>query len=124
MSTRRHSAGSTVNHDASPPAPLARDDREDRNTRRVAVARDIAKTVDADLAALIVEAVAVQQALVRDAHPDDVLQRMRAVEEIARTASAHLRRLMTVASLLDASSDPNGVTGSGADDVRSGSEST
>ena len=90
----------------------------------MAVARDIAGTVDTDLAALIVEAVAVQQALVRNAHPDDVLVRMRAVEEIARTASAQLRRLMTVVSLLEAFPDPNGVTGSGADDDRSGSEST
>ncbi len=69
--------------------------------RRQAVARGLAETVDANLAALIVEAVAVQQALVRDAHPEDVLVRMQAVEESARTASADLRRLLSVAALID-----------------------
>jgi hypothetical protein len=69
--------------------------------RRQAVARGLAETVDANLAALVVEAVAVQQALVRDAHPEDVLVRMQAVEESARTASADLRRLLAVAALLD-----------------------
>ena len=69
--------------------------------RRQAVARGLAETVDANLSALIVEAVAVQQALVRDAHPEDVLVRMRAVEESARTASADLRRLLSVAALID-----------------------
>jgi hypothetical protein len=69
--------------------------------RRQAVARSLAETVDANLAALIVEAVAVQQALVRDAHPEDVLVRMQAVEESARTASADLRRLLSVAALID-----------------------
>jgi hypothetical protein len=68
--------------------------------RRQAVARGLAETVDANLAALVVEAVAVQQALVRDAHPEDVLVRMRAVEESARTASADLRRLLSVAALI------------------------
>jgi hypothetical protein len=68
--------------------------------RRQAVARDLAETIDASLAALIVEAVAVQQALVRDAHPEDVLVRMQAVEESARTASADLRRLLSVAALI------------------------
>jgi hypothetical protein len=57
--------------------------------------------VDANLATLVVEAVAVQQALVRDAHPEDVLVRMQAVEESARAASADLRRLLTVAALVD-----------------------
>ena len=69
--------------------------------RRQAVARGLAETVDANLAALVVEAVAVQQALVRDAHPEDVLVRMQAVEESARTASADLRRLLSVAALID-----------------------
>jgi hypothetical protein len=69
--------------------------------RRQAVARGLAETVDANLSALIVEAVAVQQALVRDAHPEDVLVRMQAVEESARTASADLRRLLSVAALID-----------------------
>jgi hypothetical protein len=69
--------------------------------RRQAVARDLAETIDASLAALIVEAVAVQQALVRDAHPEDVLVRMQTVEESARAASADLRRLRSVAALID-----------------------
>jgi hypothetical protein len=69
--------------------------------RRQAVARGLAETVDANVAGLIVEAVAVQQALVRDAHPEDILVRMQAVEESARTASADLRRLLSVAALID-----------------------
>jgi hypothetical protein len=77
------------------------DSEADLAGRRQAIARGLAETVDADLAALIVEAVAVQQALVRDAHPEDVLVRMQAVEESARTASADLRRLLSVAALID-----------------------
>ncbi len=75
--------------------------------RRQAVARGLAETVDANLTAMIVEAVAVQQALVRDAHPEDVLVRMQAVEESARTASADLRRLLSVAALIDTDPAPD-----------------
>jgi len=92
-------------------APVAAGDRETSPgpgepdaglaARRQAVGRALAETVDTNLAALIVEAVAVQQALVRDAHPEDVLVRMQAVEESARTASADLRRLLSVAALID-----------------------
>jgi hypothetical protein len=83
------------------PAPSPGEPDAGLTVRRQAVARDLAETVDTNLAALIVEAVAVQQALVRDAHPEDVLVRMQAVEESARTASADLRRLLAVAALLD-----------------------
>jgi hypothetical protein len=82
-----HDSGHELGHDS------------DLADRRLAIARGLADTVDAGLSALIVEAVAVQQALVRDAHPEDVLVRMRAVEENARTASADLRRLLAVAAL-------------------------
>ena len=82
-------------------APSPGEPDVDLAARRQAVARGLAETVDANLAALIVEAVAVQQALVRDAHPEDVLVRMQAVEESARTASADLRRLLSVAALID-----------------------
>ena len=68
--------------------------------KRRAVAHGLAETVDANLAALVVEAVAVQQSLIRDAHPEDVLVRMQAVEESARTASADLRRLLSVVALI------------------------
>jgi hypothetical protein len=81
--------------------PGSGDPEADVVGRRHAIARGLADTVDADLTALIVEAVAVQQALVRDAHPEDVLVRMQAVEESARTASADLRRLLSVAALID-----------------------
>jgi hypothetical protein len=83
------------------PSPRPDDPGASLAGRRQAIAHDIAEIVDANLAALIVEAVAVQQALVRDAHPEDVLVRMQAVEESARTASADLRRLLTVAALID-----------------------
>ena len=83
------------------PSPRPDDPAASLAGRRQAIARDIAETVDANLTALIVEAVAVQQALVRDAHPEDVLVRMQAVEESARTASGDLRRLLTVAALID-----------------------
>lgn len=82
-------------------APGSGDPEADLAGRRQAIARGLAETVDANLTALIVEAVAVQQALVRDAHPEDVLVRMQAVEESARTASADLRRLLSVAALMD-----------------------
>ena len=87
--------------DARVSTPGSGDSEADLAGRRQAIARGLADTVDADLTALIVEAVAVQQALVRDAHPEDVLVRMQAVEESARTASADLRRLLSVAALID-----------------------
>lgn len=83
------------------PAPSPGEPDAGLAARRQAVARALAETVEANLAALVVEAVAVQQALVRDAHPEDVLVRMQAVEESARTASADLRRLLAVAALID-----------------------
>ena len=90
------------------PAPSPAEPDAGLAARRQAVARGLAETVDTNLSALIVEAVAVQQALVRDAHPEDVLVRMQAVEESARTASADLRRLLAVAALVgpDRAEDP------------------
>jgi len=69
--------------------------------RRLAVARTLADTVAGSLSLVIVEAVAAQQALVRDAHPDDALMRMRAAEEHAHNATADLRRLLAVTAVVE-----------------------
>jgi signal transduction histidine kinase len=73
----------------------------DLSARRLAVARTLADTVAGGLSAVIVETVAAQQALVRDAHPDDALLRMRAAEEHAHTATADLRRLLAATAVAE-----------------------
>ena len=82
------------------------------SARRWQVVRQLADTVTAGLNSVIVESVAAQQALVREAHPDDVIVRMQAAEEHAHTAAADLRRLLTVAELVrPEAADPHGSDG-------------
>jgi hypothetical protein len=91
---RQSRAGST-------PASLA---ESELSERRLAVARTLADSVAGGLSTVIVETVAAQQALVRDAHPDDALLRMRAAEEHAHTVTADLRRLLAAAAVVEPAS--------------------
>src|SRR5215831_7507949 len=68
--------------------------RAERDAERLRVARELYEAVTAELNEVIVESVAAQQAVVRAAHPDDVLLRLRRAEEGAHAALGDLRRFM------------------------------
>src|SRR5215475_7526021 len=95
------SARSTVPRQARSRSTPAEPADPGLSARRLAVARTLADTVAGSLSLVIVEAVAAQQALVRDAHPDDALMRMRAAEEHAHDATADLRRLLAVTAVVE-----------------------
>lgn len=90
--------------------------------RRMAVARDVADAVSSELSALLVETVAAQQALVRDAHPEDSLLRMRAAEEHAYQASNDLRRLLAATGLAATVSTPGDTAETATDDSAEASD--
>jgi signal transduction histidine kinase len=71
-------------------------DQAERDAERLRVARELYDAVIAGLNEVIVEAVAAQQAVVRAAHPDDVLMRLRRAEDGAHAALSDLRRFMTM----------------------------
>jgi len=95
------SARSTVPRQARSRSTPAEPADPELSARRLAVARTLADTVAGSLSLVIVEAVAAQHALVRDAHPDDALMRMRAAEEHAHDATADLRRLLAVTAVVE-----------------------
>ncbi|HKD98418.1 MAG TPA: histidine kinase [Micromonosporaceae bacterium] len=70
--------------------------RAERDAERLRIARELQDALTAGLNEVIVETVAAQQAVVRAAHADDVLLRLRNAEEGAHTAMADLRRLVSV----------------------------
>jgi hypothetical protein len=102
----RAGGASTSGESARVPSPSGAPDG-DVASRRLLVTRSLADELSGELAGVIVETVAAQQALVRGAHPDDVLVRMRAAEEHGHTATAGLRRLLAAAGLNATADDPS-----------------
>jgi hypothetical protein len=74
----------------------AQPERVGRDAEHVRVGRELYDAVTAALNEVIVEAVAAQQAIVRSAHADDVLLRLRRAEDGAHAALADMRRFMTM----------------------------
>lgn len=70
--------------------------REQEEAERAESARRVRDTLAAAINDAIVHTVGARQALVRGAHPDDVLSRLQAAEDSAREALSDLEQLTAV----------------------------
>jgi hypothetical protein len=70
--------------------------RQQAEAARVAAAQHAREVLAAQINEAIVHTIGAQQALVRGAHPDDVLQRLQAAEDSAREALSDLEELTAV----------------------------
>jgi hypothetical protein len=77
----------------------------ERDATRTRIARELYDAVATGLNDVIVETVAAQQAIVREAHADDVLLRLRRAEDGAHAALADLRRLQIMMESLVSGTD-------------------
>lgn len=77
----------------------------ERDATRIRIARELCDAVATGLNDVIVETVAAQQAIVREAHADDILLRLRRAEDGAHGALADLRRLLTMVESVVSGSD-------------------
>lgn len=89
---RRGSRGDGADGEEAADAP----GRAERDATRIRIAREMYDAVAAGLNDVIVETVAAQQGIVRAAHSDDILLRLRRAEDGAHGALADLRRLLTM----------------------------